>query len=206
MPSPARGHIPFPCHRTCAEMVAPPEGCTEVPAEEMREAVAGTLGGEPDDNSPEFRTGMMLVCPMFVPAPPEKIPEQMCRWTGYDIEECRRVATVMTANGIWKDGQPDLERYLQGEDKPGLQIGDMALVLDILLCLGKVRYMGDDLWCAADTWKKRVPPRAGRIEQFAEHLADGLSVKDAARLVGATSAYGNAMLQRIRRRLGAQAI
>jgi len=45
-----------------------------------------------------------------------------------------------------------------------------------------------------------------RTDRFAEHLANGLSVPEAAARVGATSAYGNAMLQRIRRRLGPQAV
>ncbi len=43
-------------------------------------------------------------------------------------------------------------------------------------------------------------------EVFAEFLANGYSVAQAARAVGASRAYGNAMLQRIRQRLGAQAV
>lgn len=41
---------------------------------------------------------------------------------------------------------------------------------------------------------------------FAEFLANGYSVAQAARAVGVSRAYGNAMLQRIRKRLGPQAV
>lgn len=44
-----------------------------------------------------------------------------------------------------------------------------------------------------------------KLDQFAEHLADGLSVPEAAQRVGWASSQGNAMLQRIRKRLGPQA-
>lgn len=49
--------------------------------------------------------------------------------------------------------------------------------------------------------------RAGlsATDQFAEHLANGLSVNEAARAVGWSTSYGNAVLQRIRKRLGDQA-
>jgi hypothetical protein len=44
-----------------------------------------------------------------------------------------------------------------------------------------------------------------KLDRFAEHLAEGRSVGDAALLVYGTTTVGNAMLQRIRKRLGAQA-
>jgi hypothetical protein len=45
-----------------------------------------------------------------------------------------------------------------------------------------------------------------KLDQFAEHLANGLSVHDAARAVGWQTSHGNSMLQRIRKRLGPQAV
>lgn len=44
------------------------------------------------------------------------------------------------------------------------------------------------------------------IDRFAEHLAECGNVAIASRRVGVSSAYGNAMLQRIRKRLGPQAV
>lgn len=41
-----------------------------------------------------------------------------------------------------------------------------------------------------------------RLDQFAEYLAEGFPVKEAARLVYGTRIVGNAMLQRLRKRLG----
>ena len=43
------------------------------------------------------------------------------------------------------------------------------------------------------------------LDQFAEHLAEGLSVKEAAARVGWSYAYGNASFQRMRKKLGVQA-
>jgi transposase-like protein len=43
------------------------------------------------------------------------------------------------------------------------------------------------------------------IDQFAELLAEGYGVTAAARMLGVEPTYGNAMLQRIRKRLGPQA-
>lgn len=45
-----------------------------------------------------------------------------------------------------------------------------------------------------------------RLDQFAELLADGAAPQEAARRVYGTSTVGNAMLQRIRKRLGPQAV
>jgi len=45
-----------------------------------------------------------------------------------------------------------------------------------------------------------------KLDQFAEHLANGLSPSNAARAVGWQPSHGNSMLQRIRKRLGPQAI
>lgn len=45
-----------------------------------------------------------------------------------------------------------------------------------------------------------------KTAQFAEALAEGLSIKDAAAVVGWTRAQGNAALQRIRGMLGSQAV
>lgn len=44
-----------------------------------------------------------------------------------------------------------------------------------------------------------------RIDQFAEYLAQGLSVDAAGRKVGVSYTYANAMMQRIRKGLGEQA-
>ena len=44
-----------------------------------------------------------------------------------------------------------------------------------------------------------------RRDQFAEHLANGLTVPQAAQRLGITNQYGNAMLQRIRHKIGPQA-
>lgn len=45
-----------------------------------------------------------------------------------------------------------------------------------------------------------------RLDRFAELLAEGYSPKAAALSVYGTSTVGNAMLQRIRKRLGPQAV
>jgi hypothetical protein len=44
-----------------------------------------------------------------------------------------------------------------------------------------------------------------KLDRFAEYLANGLSVPEAARAVGWQASHGNSMLQRIRKQLGAQA-
>lgn len=44
------------------------------------------------------------------------------------------------------------------------------------------------------------------IDRFAELLAEGYGVTEAARMLGVEPTYGNGMLQRIRKRLGPQAI
>lgn len=44
-----------------------------------------------------------------------------------------------------------------------------------------------------------------KLDIFAEHLSNDLSVKDAARLMGRNIHYGNALMQRLRKRLGPQA-
>lgn len=44
------------------------------------------------------------------------------------------------------------------------------------------------------------------MDHFAQLLSEGLSVRQAAGRMGFSYDYGNAMLQRIRRKLGAQAI
>lgn len=56
-------------------------------------------------------------------------------------------------------------------------------------------------------------PHSGKAKQpltqmntFAELLSEGLSVRQAANRMGYGYEYGNAMLQRIRRKLGSQAI
>lgn len=43
------------------------------------------------------------------------------------------------------------------------------------------------------------------IEQFAEHLSNGLTVPEASRAMGIYPGYGNSLLQRIRKQLGPQA-
>lgn len=45
-----------------------------------------------------------------------------------------------------------------------------------------------------------------KLDMFAEALAEGYSVSDASRLVYGTATCGNSMLQRLRKRLGAQAV
>ena len=45
-----------------------------------------------------------------------------------------------------------------------------------------------------------------RIDRLADCLADGMTIAQAAERLGVTAPYANAMLQRMRRRLGAQAI
>ena len=48
--------------------------------------------------------------------------------------------------------------------------------------------------------------RLSALDQFAEYLAEGYSVSDAAYLAYGTRTVGNAMMQRIRKRLGPQAV
>lgn len=45
-----------------------------------------------------------------------------------------------------------------------------------------------------------------KLDQFAEHLANGLTPREAAKRMGHLPAYGNAMMQVIRKKLGAQAV
>lgn len=49
-------------------------------------------------------------------------------------------------------------------------------------------------------------PKLKTIDAFAEYLAEGLSVREAAERLGKHAQYGQALLNRIRARLGAQAI
>jgi hypothetical protein len=44
------------------------------------------------------------------------------------------------------------------------------------------------------------------LDQFAELLSEGMTVRQAANRMGYEYDYGNAMLQRIRRKLGKQAV
>lgn len=46
---------------------------------------------------------------------------------------------------------------------------------------------------------------ARMVDRFADNLADGFSVKDAATMLGQKPSWGNAMLAHIRRGLGEQA-
>jgi hypothetical protein len=125
-----------------------PKGCSEVPAHMLHDGVAGTLGiPAPDDSSPEFRTAMILISPMFV----GWSAKEMARWTGYPMNECVHVNAVMLVNGIWAPDNPGLGRYTAGDGQPGLQIGDMSLVLDTLLCLGRVQCTrGGEMWYSAE--------------------------------------------------------
>lgn len=45
-----------------------------------------------------------------------------------------------------------------------------------------------------------------KLHQFAEMLANGLTPTQAAKRMGKSSAYGNAMVQKIRAKLGPQAV
>lgn len=47
---------------------------------------------------------------------------------------------------------------------------------------------------------------ARMVDRFADKLADGFSVREAATMLGQKPSWGNAMLAHIRRGLGAQAI
>lgn len=55
------------------------------------------------------------------------------------------------------------------------------------------------------TARPRRQAEPGSLDRFAELLAEGLTVAEAAKRMGVTYEYGNAMLQRIRKRLGGQA-
>lgn len=48
--------------------------------------------------------------------------------------------------------------------------------------------------------------RTETIDRFAELLADGASVADAERRLSLPNRYGNALLQRLRKKMGAQAV
>jgi hypothetical protein len=52
----------------------------------------------------------------------------------------------------------------------------------------------------------RAKSHLSKLDQFAEHLADGLTPTQAAHRMGKTGAYGNSMLQRLRGLLGPQAV
>lgn len=55
-------------------------------------------------------------------------------------------------------------------------------------------------------WRNKLKQaRERRIEAFAEHLADGLSITEASHRLGVTQQAGSAMLATIRARLGPQA-
>jgi len=56
-----------------------------------------------------------------------------------------------------------------------------------------------------DYLQSRRNARDERLGAFADHIAEGVSIAVAARLVGVSEAYGRVMLQNIRRQLGWQA-
>lgn len=108
-------------------------------------SVAGSLSEEVDDSAPEFRTAMMIVSTLFVPMS----PAAMAEWTGYSEKECLHVFRIMTDNDIWTANGQDFERHMKGDDKPGIQQGDLELVLEMLLCLGTVKRTSDGRWHCA---------------------------------------------------------
>lgn len=55
-------------------------------------------------------------------------------------------------------------------------------------------------------FRPRLAITEGELDQFAEMLVEGLTVTQAAKAMGRDYPYGNAMLQRIRSRLGSQAV
>lgn len=59
---------------------------------------------------------------------------------------------------------------------------------------------------ATDSQDKTKPMPEVTLDTFAEHLANGMSVGDASRAMGFHYDYGNALMRRIRRRLGWQAV
>lgn len=54
--------------------------------------------------------------------------------------------------------------------------------------------------------RPRLPIDMTQLDTFAELLSEGLTVTQAAKRMGFDYSYGNAMLQRIRAKLGPQAI
>lgn len=48
-------------------------------------------------------------------------------------------------------------------------------------------------------------PIVTRLDQFAEHLANGLTVPEASKKMGIYSGAGNSLMQKIRKALGPQA-
>lgn len=54
-------------------------------------------------------------------------------------------------------------------------------------------------------FRPRLPITDNELERFADLLGEGLTVTQAAKAMGHGYNYGNAMLQRIRARLGSQA-
>lgn len=53
---------------------------------------------------------------------------------------------------------------------------------------------------------RRTDITSSKMDEFAEYLAEGLTITQAAHRMGKDYCYGNAMLQRIRARLGPQAV
>ena len=54
--------------------------------------------------------------------------------------------------------------------------------------------------------KAPKPKKDTQLDRFAEHLAEGLSVREASEKMGLSYHTGNTMLARIRKRLGPQAV
>jgi len=51
-----------------------------------------------------------------------------------------------------------------------------------------------------------MKPESPQLDRFADYLAEGWKVRDAAREMGLSPLTGDKMLQRLRRRLGPQAV
>jgi len=66
--------------------------------------------------------------------------------------------------------------------------------------------MASDLgYQAAMTIRHQDRPMTRKRDQFAEHLANGLTPRQAAERMGGDTEYGNRMMQRIRKEMGWQA-
>lgn len=130
------------CKRT------PPAGYKEIPPTEIEDAVASTMMGhdaQADHADLLFRAALLVSSAMFV----EPWPTEMARWSGYPVEECRRVYDVMRSEGLWRNGRmADPDRYM-AEGIAGM----LPLALDAMLCAGWLKRKvesGEERWWPAE--------------------------------------------------------
>lgn len=124
---------------------SPPAGYRQVPFSFVLDAVASHFRASPDTE--EVLAGCVCVAPNFGSSHTASI----ARYTGLPGGTVQTYVNRLRANGIWSpNGPKDMTRYF-GEREPDGTWGepDMLLVLDALVCVGKVKRSiidGEEAW------------------------------------------------------------